>query len=46
VGAGGTGGTFGKNKGPLIPQPTRDIKRAQSGILTTIDIIMSFVTDI
>ncbi len=24
VGAGGTGGTLGKNKGPLTPQPSRD----------------------
>jgi hypothetical protein len=34
------------NKGPLTPQPVRDIKRASAGILTTIDIIMSFTTGI
>jgi hypothetical protein len=39
VGAGGAGGTLGKNKGPLTPHPTRDIKATQIGILTTIDII-------
>ena len=39
VGTGGTGGTFGKNKGPLTPHPTRDIKATHTGILTTIDII-------
>jgi len=27
VGAGGAGGTFGINRGPLTPHPTRDIKR-------------------
>jgi hypothetical protein len=39
VGAGGTGGGLGKNKGPLTPHPTRNMKATQTGILTTIDII-------
>jgi hypothetical protein len=43
---GGAGGGFGINKGPLTPQAHRDIKSASTGILTTIDIIISFVKGI
>lgn len=46
VGAGGTGGGLGINKGPLTPQAPREIKSTSIGILTTIDIIISFAKGI